>query len=256
VAIFNFRADRVVELSKAFEYKDFKQFDRKRYPDVSTALLCLQCYPDQPLRTMRLVPFRPAGLILSDHCTRRVSSSSAYLRQKAPVKKGPESSECSFLRSLTSSWHKSFATGLSDLQRHAAMCAQVRFAGMMQYDGELKLPKHFLVPPPAISRTTGEFLARSGVSTFACSESQKIGHVTFFWNGNRAAPFDSKLETFHEVCAWEPSTRLQPLLQSTCSLPSLHVISLLLADRMHVSHQSSSMCPACRRVQEAGWANF
>jgi bisphosphoglycerate-independent phosphoglycerate mutase (AlkP superfamily) len=34
VVIFNFRADRVVELSKAFEYKDFKAFDRKRYPDV------------------------------------------------------------------------------------------------------------------------------------------------------------------------------------------------------------------------------
>lgn len=70
---------------------------------------------------------------------------------------------------------------------------------MMQYDGELKLPKHFLVPPPSISRTTGEYLAHNGVSTFACSESQKIGHVTFFWNGNRAAPFDKKLETFHEV---------------------------------------------------------
>ena len=72
---------------------------------------------------------------------------------------------------------------------------------MMQYDGELKLPKHFLVPPPSISRTTGEYLAHNGVSTFACSESQKIGHVTFFWNGNRAAPFDKKLETFHEVRA-------------------------------------------------------
>lgn len=35
VVIFNFRADRVVELSKAFEYKDFKCFDRKRHPDVS-----------------------------------------------------------------------------------------------------------------------------------------------------------------------------------------------------------------------------
>ena len=52
---------------------------------------------------------------------------------------------------------------------------------MMQYDGELKLPKDYLVPPPRISHTTGEYLANNGVSTFACSESQKIGHVTFFW---------------------------------------------------------------------------
>ena len=35
VVIFNFRADRVVELSKALEYKDFDKFDRKRWPDVS-----------------------------------------------------------------------------------------------------------------------------------------------------------------------------------------------------------------------------
>ena len=35
VVIFNFRADRVVELSKALEYKDFDKFDRKRWPNVS-----------------------------------------------------------------------------------------------------------------------------------------------------------------------------------------------------------------------------
>ena len=35
VVIFNFRADRVIELSKALEYKDFDKFDRKRWPDVS-----------------------------------------------------------------------------------------------------------------------------------------------------------------------------------------------------------------------------
>lgn len=41
MAIFNFRADRVVEISKAFEYKDFKHFDRKRWPDVSASSLLL-----------------------------------------------------------------------------------------------------------------------------------------------------------------------------------------------------------------------
>lgn len=51
-----------------------------------------------------------------------------------------------------------------------ARVAQVRFAGMMQYDGELKLPQHFLVPPPSIARTTGEYLVHNGVATFACSE--------------------------------------------------------------------------------------
>ncbi|KAK9828001.1 hypothetical protein WJX81_007562 [Elliptochloris bilobata] len=108
VVIFNFRADRVLELSRAFEYEKFDKFERKRHP-------------------------------------------------------------------------------------------KVRFAGLMQYDGEEKLPKHFLVPPPDIERTTGEYLARGCcVPTYACSESQKIGHVSFFWNGNRGQPFNS-LETWHEV---------------------------------------------------------
>lgn len=33
----------------------------------------------------------------------------------------------------------------------------------------------------------------------AAVQSQKIGHVTFFWNGNRAAAFDEELETYKEV---------------------------------------------------------
>ncbi|UJR82085.1 Phosphoglycerate mutase [Sandaracinus amylolyticus] len=62
----------------------------------------------------------------------------------------------------------------------------VFFAGMMQYDGDLKLPAHFLVPPPEIDRTLSEHLAANGVSQLAISETQKFGHVTYFWNGNRS----------------------------------------------------------------------
>ena len=58
------------------------------------------------------------------------------------------------------------------------MVAQTKFVGMMQYDGDLKLPARFLVPPPAISGVSGELLAREGVTTFACSETQKFGHVS------------------------------------------------------------------------------
>ena len=57
------------------------------------------------------------------------------------------------------------------------MAMQTKFVGMMQYDGDLKLPARFLVPPPAISGVSGELLAKEGVTTFACSETQKFGHV-------------------------------------------------------------------------------
>jgi 2,3-bisphosphoglycerate-independent phosphoglycerate mutase len=76
---------------------------------------------------------------------------------------------------------------------------KVVYAGMMQYDGDLKLPKRFLVTPPAIDRTMGEFLAATGVSTYAISETQKYGHVTYFFNGNRSDKFNEKLETYVEV---------------------------------------------------------
>jgi 2,3-bisphosphoglycerate-independent phosphoglycerate mutase len=59
-----------------------------------------------------------------------------------------------------------------------------RFAGMMQYDGDLRLPKRFLVTP-RIDRTLGEHLAGERLMQLACSETQKFGHVTYFWNGNR-----------------------------------------------------------------------
>jgi 2,3-bisphosphoglycerate-independent phosphoglycerate mutase len=108
VVIANFRADRVVEISKAFEYADFKEFDRVRFP-------------------------------------------------------------------------------------------KVKFAGLMQYDGDLKLPANYLVPPPLIERTSGEVLAANGLKTFACSETQKFGHVTFFWNGNRSGYFNEALETYVEI---------------------------------------------------------
>jgi 2,3-bisphosphoglycerate-independent phosphoglycerate mutase len=60
------------------------------------------------------------------------------------------------------------------------------FAGMMQYDGDLQLPRHFLVQPPAIDRTLSAYLSESGLSQLAISETQKFGHVTYFWNGNRS----------------------------------------------------------------------
>lgn len=108
VIFFNFRGDRSIEISRAFEKVDFSEFDRQRMPNV--------CY-----------------------------------------------------------------------------------AGMMEYDGDEHIPKRYLVDPPAITNTFGEHLATQGVRQFACSETQKYGHVTFFWNGNRSGYFDKALEHYVEI---------------------------------------------------------
>ncbi|MCL1864912.1 MAG: 2,3-bisphosphoglycerate-independent phosphoglycerate mutase [Spirochaetes bacterium] len=114
VILFNFRGDRAIELTKAFEQDSFKHFDRERMPDVV-------------------------------------------------------------------------------------------FAGMMQYDGDLKIPKKFLVFPPSIDKTISEYLADSGIKQYAISETQKFGHVTYFWNGNRTEKFNDRFETYFEV----PSDKIE-----------------------------------------------
>ena len=81
---------------------------------------------------------------------------------------------------------------------------RVVYAGMLQYDGDLQIPRRFLVAPPAIRDTMGEYLAGSGISQLAISETQKFGHVTYFWNGNRSARFDERLESWIEI----PSDRV------------------------------------------------
>ncbi|MFP4502038.1 MAG: 2,3-bisphosphoglycerate-independent phosphoglycerate mutase [Candidatus Hydrogenedentota bacterium] len=105
VICFNFRGDRAIELSRAFEEDDFPYFERKRVPDVY-------------------------------------------------------------------------------------------YAGIMQYDGDLNIPKHFLVEPPVIEGTLSEYLCGAGVTSYAVSETQKYGHVTYFWNGNKSGKVDETLETY------------------------------------------------------------
>jgi 2,3-bisphosphoglycerate-independent phosphoglycerate mutase len=75
----------------------------------------------------------------------------------------------------------------------------VEYAGMMEYDGDLHIPAQYLVTPPAIDRTMGEYLAATGVRSLAISETQKYGHVTYFFNGNKLGKFDEKLETYVEI---------------------------------------------------------
>ena len=108
VIFYNFRGDRAIEISKAFDDKEFTKFDRVRYPNVV-------------------------------------------------------------------------------------------YAGMLEYDGDLHIPSNYLVNPPEITNTMGEYLADTGVSQLAISETQKYGHVTYFWNGNKSGKFSDELETYIEI---------------------------------------------------------
>jgi 2,3-bisphosphoglycerate-independent phosphoglycerate mutase len=123
VILFNFRGDRAIELSQAFEEKEFVAFDRKRHPEVF-------------------------------------------------------------------------------------------FAGMMQYDGDAMIPKHYLVEAPAIAGTMGEYLCTAGVTSYAISETQKFGHVTYFWNGNKSGYINEELEKYVEIESDKVMFDLRPWMKA------------------------------------------
>ncbi len=123
VVYFNFRGDRAIEISRAFDEDDFLEFDRKRIPDVF-------------------------------------------------------------------------------------------YAGMMQYDGDANIPDNYLVEPPAIDNTLGDYLCGSGVSSYAISETQKFGHVTYFWNGNKSGYIDEELEKYVEITSDKVTFDLRPWMKT------------------------------------------
>lgn len=123
VILFNFRGDRAIEISMAFDQKDFDKFDRKYYPNVV-------------------------------------------------------------------------------------------YAGILQYDGDLKIPARFLVNPPEIHNTLTEVMVEHGVNEYAISETQKYGHVTYFWNGNRSDKFSNELETYVEIPSDKVSFDERPWMKS------------------------------------------
>ncbi len=123
VIFFNFRGDRAIEISKAFEDEDFSAFNRQRTPDVF-------------------------------------------------------------------------------------------FAGMMQYDGDALIPKNYLVEPPLIENTLGEYLCGAGITSYAISETQKFGHVTYFWNGNKSGYIDEQLEEYVEIPSDKVTFDIRPWMKA------------------------------------------
>ena len=99
---------------------------------------------------------------------------------------------------------KAFEAGADFDKFDRVKVPSVLYAGMLEYDGDLHIPSRYLVSPPEITNTMSEYLCATGVSQLAISETQKFGHVTYFWNGNRSGKFSEELETYIEI----PSDRV------------------------------------------------
>jgi len=94
---------------------------------------------------------------------------------------------------------KTFEAGADFDKFDRVRVPSVLYAGMLEYDGDLHIPSRYLVSPPEITNTMGEYLADAGINQYAISETQKYGHVTYFWNGNRSGKFSDELETYVEI---------------------------------------------------------
>ncbi len=90
----------------------------------------------------------------------------------------------------------------------------IMYAGMMEYDGDLAIPPLYLVTPPAISHTVSEYLVNNGVSQLATAETQKFGHVTYFWNGNNSEKFNASLEDWVEIQSSNQPFDQQPQMKA------------------------------------------
>lgn len=90
----------------------------------------------------------------------------------------------------------------------------VMYAGILQYDADLQIPKMYLAEPPKIKYTLTEELNKHGIREYAISETQKYGHVTYFWNGNRSGKFNESLETYDEVLSDVISFDQKPEMKS------------------------------------------
>ena len=123
VILFNFRGDRAMEISRAFDEPDFTGFNRKRMPDVF-------------------------------------------------------------------------------------------YAGIMEYDGDAHIPRNYLVEPSAVDKTLGEYLCASGITSYAVSETQKFGHLTYFWNGNNSGYINEKLEKYEEITSDKVTFDLRPWMKA------------------------------------------
>ncbi len=93
---------------------------------------------------------------------------------------------------------RAFDSGMEFDKFNKVRSPKVMYAGMLEYDGDLHIPKHYLVNPPEITNTMSEYMTDTGIRIAAISETQKYGHVTYFWNGNRSGKFNEHLETYIE----------------------------------------------------------
>ncbi|MCL2001868.1 2,3-bisphosphoglycerate-independent phosphoglycerate mutase [Candidatus Saccharibacteria bacterium] len=88
----------------------------------------------------------------------------------------------------------------------------ILFVGLMHYDPDRNIPSRFFMQKPEYHNVLAEILERAGKKSFAVSESWKFGHVTFYWDGLKSAPYFG--ETVVDIPATETPFTDRPWMKS------------------------------------------
>ena len=119
----------------------------------------------------------------------------------------------------------------------------VLYAGMTQYDGDAGIPRTFLVQPPAIDHTLSEYLAHNRVVQYAVSETQKFGHVTYFWHGNNSGTYVVRRG---EIVRTRKPGDGDEILETQVNIPSDRVASFAEAPAMKAAEVARATVEAIR----------
>jgi 2,3-bisphosphoglycerate-independent phosphoglycerate mutase len=123
---------------------------------------------------------------------------------------------------------------------------KVRYAGIMEYDGDGGIPSKFLVSPPSISRTVPEYVVRNGMRRYSVSETQKFGHVTYFANGNRASMFDPERELYTCIPSYLQRENTRPWMRSAeITDAAIKELDDFKPDLMIMNYPGGDMCGHC-----------
>lgn len=119
----------------------------------------------------------------------------------------------------------------------------VRYAGIMEYDGDGGIPSKFLVSPPSISRTVPEYVVRNGMKRYSISETQKYGHVTYFANGNRASMFDPEKELYTCIPSYQARENTRPWMRcAEITDAAIKELDDFKPDLMIMNYPGGDMC--------------
>lgn len=123
---------------------------------------------------------------------------------------------------------------------------KVRYAGIMEYDGDGGIPSKFLVSPPSISRTVPEYVVRNEMTRYSVSETQKYGHVTYFFNGNRAAMFDAGKELYTCIPSYLQRENTRPWMRcAEITDAAIKELDDFKPDLMVMNYPGGDMCGHC-----------